>query len=91
MMYLFKRTVFNCKQATLLSLKKEEGKLSFIESLKLSYHLFYCKPCQEFVKQSDLINRIGKDVNQTLFNRPPFLLSEERKLRMQQELDLLSR
>ncbi len=90
-MYLFKKTVFNCKQATLLSLKKEEGKLSFIEGLKLSYHLLYCKPCKEFVKQSHLINRIGAEINQTLSNRPLFRLSEESKQRMQRELDLLSR
>jgi len=90
MMYLFKKTVFNCKQATLLSLKKEERKLSFFESMKLAYHLLYCQPCKKFIQQSRLINRVGEEVSQSLSNRPPFRLSEETKQRMQRELDLLS-
>lgn len=91
MTYLFKKTAYNCKQATLLSLKKEEGKLSLMESLKLSYHLLHCDPCQKFIEQSHQINQIGEQVAQVLLNRPPFSLSEERKQRIQGQIDLLSR
>jgi len=91
MIYLFKKIVFNCKQATQLALKREERKLSIMESIRLSYHLFYCGPCRKFIKQSRLINRIGKELAQTIFNRPRFPLSEERKQSIQQQIDSLNR
>lgn len=49
--YPFRKIVFDCKQATLLSIKKAEGKISFIERVKLSYHLLYCDPCRRFIRQ----------------------------------------
>jgi hypothetical protein len=85
--YLFKKIVFNCKQATLLSLKKEEGKISIIEKLKLSYHLLYCSSCKRFVKQSSTINQIGKGIDNSIFTHPPHKLSEKVKEDIQQQID----
>jgi hypothetical protein len=48
MMKPFKKTLYNCKQATLLSLKRDEGRISLVERVKLAYHLLYCEPCRKF-------------------------------------------
>lgn len=88
-MYLFKKTVFNCHQATLLSLKKEEGKISLFERVKLSYHLFYCTVCKRFVEQSHQINHIGKSVDAKLLSHPPYTLSREAMQRFQEEINTL--
>jgi hypothetical protein len=85
--YLLKKTVFNCKQATLLSLKKEEGKISILERAKLSYHLLYCSYCRNFVKQSSIINDIGKGIIDSFFTHPPHTLSAKVKESIQQQID----
>lgn len=88
--YLFKKTVFDCKHATLLSLKKEEGKISIIERIKLFYHLLYCGYCKRFVKQSSIINNIGKGLTDSIFIHPPHTLSTKVKEDIQQQIDNLS-
>jgi hypothetical protein len=90
-MYLFKRIVFDCKRATLLSIKREEGRITFFEKIKLSYHLLYCDPCRQFIDQSKQIGQIGKELNQMLYMRPPFTLPEVTKDRIQQQIDQLDR
>jgi hypothetical protein len=86
-LYPFKKTVFNCKQATLLSLKKEEGKITFWESIKLWYHLLYCKYCKRFTKQSAIINKLGETVTESLFTNPPHTLSAKSKADIQRMVD----
>ena len=88
-MYLFKKIVFNCKQATLLSLKKEEGTISVKERLKLCYHLLYCKYCRRFAKQSSIINKQGNHFSNSLFFDPPHLLSSQKKKIIQDQIDTL--
>ena len=69
MIYPFRKVVFNCKEATLLSIKKEEGKIDVIERLKLWYHLLYCDPCRRFIAQwKKLAGKAGgsKSVTNTL-------------------------
>jgi L-lactate utilization protein LutB len=85
--YLFKKTVLDCKQATLLSLKKEEGKASILERVKLFYHLLYCIYCRRFIKQSSIINHIGKGVVNSIFTHPPHTLSAKLKEDIQQQID----
>jgi hypothetical protein len=87
--YLFKKTVLNCKQATLLSLKKEEGKISFGENIKLIYHLLYCKYCKRFIKQSSIINHLGETINESLFSHPTNILPAESKENIQRQVDSL--
>lgn len=89
MIYLFKKTVFNCQQATFLSMKKEEGRITFFENFKLSYHLLYCDPCRRFIEQSGRINQTGKEIWQVLNSRPPFALSETSRGEIQKQIDQL--
>jgi hypothetical protein len=89
--YLYRKTVYNCKQATQLALKKEEGKISLTERVKLFYHLLYCFSCRQFVKQSSLINVAAKHAAETEFENPTYQLSEEKKMAIQDELNSLGR
>ena len=47
--------MISCKEATFLTAKKEEGKLSFREKLKLMFHLSMCTYCKRFEKQASEI------------------------------------
>jgi len=53
---MMKYLMVNCKEATLLMAKKEEGKLSLIERWELSMHTSMCSYCKKFEKQ---ISKIG--------------------------------
>ncbi len=88
-MFLFKKTAYNCKEATRLALKKDEGKISLLERFRLYYHLRFCDPCHGFIKQSHIINEAGAQLNDTIFKEPLFTLSEERKKDIQHQLDIL--
>lgn len=48
------KKIFNitCKKATYLISKKEDGKLGFIDSIKLKLHLGICSACRLFENQS---------------------------------------
>lgn len=47
----------SCKEAVEYILKKEEGKLSFAQRIKLWRHLTICSLCRIFSLQSTLINQ----------------------------------
>lgn len=76
MIYPFKKILFDCRQATLLSLKKDAGRISLIERLKLSYHLLGCDPCRRFIEQSHAIDQAGDKFEDFLRSNPPFRLPD---------------
>jgi hypothetical protein len=85
MIYPFRKTVFNCKQATLLSIKKDEGKITPTERLKLWYHLLYCGPCNRFIAQWHKLTSLRKERGDVVV----FKLSEEAKQRIDKNLSSL--
>jgi hypothetical protein len=89
MIYLFKKTVYDCRQATLLSIKREQGAITIFERAKLAYHLLYCDPCRRFIAQSSKVDQAGRDLDQRLSSSPPFSLSETARGRMQNIVDRL--
>ena len=58
-----KYLMLNCKEATLLMAKKEEGKLSFILKLQLFMHTSMCSFCRIFEKQTKQISKESKHVH----------------------------
>lgn len=82
-----KNIVRNCKEATQIALKKEEGKISYKERIQLAIHLMYCDACKQFIKQSAIINKAMKQLQQKLNTHPTHTLSTEAKEKMQQQLD----
>lgn len=71
----------NCRDATMLTAKKEEGKLSFTENIKLSMHLSMCSFCRRFEKQSRTI------ASESMVVSAENELSESAKRRIQDVLD----
>lgn len=61
--FMMKYLMVNCKEATFLMAKKEEGKLSFMESIKLSMHTSMCSFCRKFEKQTSTIAIESKHVH----------------------------
>jgi hypothetical protein len=61
--FMMKYLMVNCKEATMLMAKREEGKLSFMERINLSIHTSMCSFCKKFEKQTDLIRRESKHIH----------------------------
>lgn len=61
--WMMKYLMVNCKQATFLMAKKEEGKLSFMDRMKLSVHTSMCSICQLFEKQISKIAEESKHIH----------------------------
>lgn len=60
--FMMKYLMLNCKEATLLMAKKEEGKLSFIGKLQLSMHTSMCSFCKKFEQQTKQILKESKHI-----------------------------
>lgn len=52
-----KNLMLNCKQATMLIIKNEESKLPLGLKIRLEIHLYLCKLCKLFVRQSKFISK----------------------------------
>jgi hypothetical protein len=81
-MMLFKKTAYDCRQATLLSIKKEEGRISISERVKLSYHLLRCDPCRRFNEQSARVSELAANMKDAVSDQSPHVLSEKARERM---------
>lgn len=79
---MMKYLMLNCKEATFLMAKKEEGKLSLSKRIKLSIHTSMCSFCKKFEKQTIQIGKESKHL-QANDNLPVF--SKERIERMLEE------
>lgn len=83
---VFKKVIYDCRQATLLSIKKAEGKITLIESLKLRYHLLRCDPCRRFIEQWKMLDNLTKLDKLPMIDLSSFKLSEEARNRIQNSL-----
>ncbi len=60
---MMKYFMVNCKEATFLMAKKEEGKLGLIDNMKLSVHTSMCSLCKKFEKQTTHIGNESRHVH----------------------------
>ncbi|GGH11129.1 zf-HC2 domain-containing protein [Mucilaginibacter phyllosphaerae] len=80
-----KSMIYNCRQATFLIEKRMLGSLTFRERIELRIHLTGCDVCTLYVKQSQKINEMIKQ----LFKKPEnnkVTLEDEFKEAMQQKI-----
>jgi hypothetical protein len=77
-----KKSSLNCKEATLFIEKKQVGKLSWKESIRLHVHLFFCKTCSAYEKQSERVNRMLKQLSKSSFELENEALKEQIKLKI---------
>lgn len=57
--------MISCKEATYLTSKLEEGKLSFSEKVKLKLHFALCSVCKIFSLQNKYIAKHAKHIEKT--------------------------
>lgn len=50
--------MINCDEATTICDKNQYGEASLSEKIKLSFHLFICKYCQNYTRQNNILTRI---------------------------------
>ena len=86
-LYIFRKIIFNCEQATFLLAKKSEQKLSLKERAKLFYHLLFCDPCRRFKVQTQIIDKTLHDCREHLSHHPSQTLSAEAKEKIQRSID----
>ncbi len=55
----------NCKKATEMVEQQAVVQLSFLENLKLKFHLMVCKTCHAYFKQSKAIDTFFKHNTET--------------------------
>jgi hypothetical protein len=55
-MAYFNRILNNCAEASLLALKNEEEKITLKQKFEMKFHIFFCKCCKNFAKQSPMID-----------------------------------
>lgn len=73
---LLRKVLYNCKEATLLIVKREQRRLSLLARLKLYYHLLHCGVCRSFQTQSMFINDLTHKIAGSLDYDPPYKLSD---------------
>lgn len=56
--------MITCKQASYLTSRKEEGKLSFKEKMKLGMHLGMCRICKLFSSQNQYIATHARNIEE---------------------------
>jgi len=54
---MMKMFMINCKDATFLISKREEGKIALYERFHLFLHLLMCKFCKLFLKQTEYLSK----------------------------------
>jgi hypothetical protein len=65
----FKRILNNCSETSLLALKSKEEQLSFRQKFEVRFHIYFCKCCKNFEKQSSLIDESLKTYFKDLENK----------------------
>ena len=61
--FMMKYLMLNCKEATLLMAKKEEGKLTMLGKMQLAMHTSMCSFCRKFEQQAKQIAKESKHVH----------------------------
>ena len=57
---MFKKLRITCNEATTVCDKSQYGEASFLEKIKLIWHLFKCKVCSLYVSQNKTLTRVCK-------------------------------
>ncbi len=77
-----KKILNNCDETCILSLRSKEEKISFKHKVEMKIHLYFCKCCQNFEKQSGQIDESMKAYFEDIDNKPPVKASDNFKARM---------
>ena len=82
----FKRILNNCDEVSLLALKSKEENIPTKQRLEMQFHIFFCRCCKNFIKQSSLIDVSLKEYFKELYKNPLVKASDDFKSRMKEQL-----
>ncbi|CAM1373684.1 conserved hypothetical protein [Tenacibaculum litopenaei] len=86
---MFKSFKITCDEATTICDKAQYGEASFVEKLKLNWHILVCKICRMYSHQNGILTKVYK--NQAVECRSKkFSLSEDDKLALKQKIKEIS-
>ena len=71
--------MISCDKAAILCNKTQYGEASFMDKLKLKFHLFICKTCPDFTRKNTQLTTLCEKANLRS-------LSEQEKLKMKEQL-----
>jgi hypothetical protein len=82
----FSRILNNCNETCILSLRNKEEQLSLKQKIEMKIHLRFCKCCQNFTQQSDIIDKTMNQFFEQMDNQPPLKASADFKAKMKEQL-----
>lgn len=82
----FKRILNNCNEASLLALKSKEERLSLQQKLEMRFHIYFCRCCENFEKQSQQIDKSLKVFFSETQSKPGLKVSDEFKTKLKEKL-----
>jgi hypothetical protein len=85
MKYLHK-ILNNCEEVSLLALRSKEEQLPFLKRVELNVHLYYCRCCSNFVKQSKLMDKSLGNYFKSMADKPPIKATDDFKERLKEQL-----
>jgi hypothetical protein len=80
------RILNNCDETCILSLRSKEERLSWRQKIEIKIHLRFCKCCQNFTKQSDMIDDTMIGYFEDMEQQPPIKASDDFKARLKAQL-----
>jgi len=75
-----------CDEATKICDKSQYGEISFLERLKLQFHMFTCKICGKYSKQNGIMTKCLKKHKKSEDQISRCLCKEE-KIQMKEEIE----
>ena len=81
------KILLTCKDATMLTCKKQENAISFKENIQLKIHLLVCKFCAMFYKQSNLLHQHLTKMQNENNESNTLQLDETKKAALQFQID----
>ena len=76
----------SCDEATKICDKNQYGEMSFLERLKLKFHLFLCKKCGNYSKHNGVLTKC-LDKHRKCEDQKSKCLEEEEKINMKEEIE----
>ncbi|MFN0080924.1 MAG: hypothetical protein ACKVOM_00260, partial [Ferruginibacter sp.] len=84
-MAYFKRILNNCVEASLLALREKEEKITLKQKFEMKFHIFFCKCCKNFAKQSSQMDQYLKAYFEGMNNKHLVQASADFKARMKKQ------
>nr|WP_299105048.1 hypothetical protein [uncultured Tenacibaculum sp.] len=57
---MFRKFLITCDEATTICDKSQYGEATFLEKIKLNFHLLVCKVCSMYTKQNRTMSKLFK-------------------------------